>query len=77
MGRIGWLALTSCGLRKPDRFEGLVLVGGRASSSNTAGAARFIDGCKTDFDATMDALIEACIPEQDADAEKRWSKQIV
>lgn len=73
----GALVVLEAALRQPDRFEGLVLVGGRASSSNTAGAARFIDGCKVDFDATMDAFVEACIPEQDADAEKRWSKQIV
>lgn len=73
----GALVVLEAALRQPQRFQGLVLVGGRAASTNTAGAARFIDGCKTDFDATMDAFVQACITEQDAAAELRWARQIV
>jgi pimeloyl-ACP methyl ester carboxylesterase len=73
----GALVVLEAALRQPYRFDGLVLVAGRSSSSNTAGAARFIDGCKSDFHATMDTFIEACVTEQDAEAESRWGRQIV
>lgn len=73
----GALVVLEAALRQPQRFDGLVLVGGRASSANTSGAARFIEGCKASFDATMDAFVEACIPEAGADAEKRWARQLV
>jgi pimeloyl-ACP methyl ester carboxylesterase len=73
----GALVVLEAALRQPQRFEGLVLVGGRASSANTSGAARFIEGCKANFDATMDAFVDACISEADAEAEKRWARQLV
>lgn len=73
----GALVVLEAALRQPQRFEGLVLVGGRASSSNTAGASRFIEGCKADFNATMDAFVDACITETDAEPEKHWGRQIV
>ncbi len=73
----GALVVLEAALRQPDRFEALVLVAGRASSSNTAGAARFIQGCRTDFAATMDAFIRACVTEENAEAEAKWGKQIV
>jgi len=73
----GALVVLEAALRQPDRFEGLVLVDGRASSSNTAGAARFIQGCRTDFAATMDTFIRACVTEENAEAEANWGKQIV
>ncbi|HEX2544908.1 MAG TPA: alpha/beta hydrolase [Ramlibacter sp.] len=73
----GALVVLEAALRQPGRFEGLVLVDGRASASNTAGAARFIEGCRTDFPATMEAFVRACVTERDAQAELRWGKQIV
>lgn len=73
----GALVVLEAALRQPERFSGLVLVDGRPESSNTAGAARFIEGCKTDFEATMDAFVRACVTEQDAQAELRWARQIV
>lgn len=73
----GALVVLAAALRQPQRFEGLVLVAGRASSSNSAGAARFIDGCKTDFAATMRAFVRACVIEDNAEAELRWGEQIV
>lgn len=73
----GALVVLEAALRQPERFSGLVLVDGRASSSNTAGAARFIEGCKSNFPDTMDAFVAACVTESDCEAEKRWAKQIV
>jgi 3-oxoadipate enol-lactonase len=73
----GALVVMEAALRQPKRFEGLVLVGGRASSSQSAGAARFIEGCKVDFNTTMDTFVDACITEADAEAEKHWGRKIV
>jgi pimeloyl-ACP methyl ester carboxylesterase len=64
-------------LRDPSRFQGLVLVDGRYHGGKSAGAARFIEGCKSDFPRTMDLFVDACIPEEDCQAERRWARQIV
>lgn len=72
----GALVVLEAALRQPERFSGLVLVDGRAESSNTAGAARFIQGCKTDFEATMGAFAKACVTDSNAEAEMRWARQI-
>jgi pimeloyl-ACP methyl ester carboxylesterase len=63
-------------LRQPQRFIGLVLVDGRYQGGRSVGAARFIEGCRKDFNATMDAFVAACVPEEDCAAERRWAKQI-
>lgn len=64
-------------LRRPDRFSGLVLVDGRYASGRSAGADRLIAGCIANFPATMDAFVNACVPEENCEAERRWAKQIV
>jgi pimeloyl-ACP methyl ester carboxylesterase len=64
-------------LRDPSRFTGLVIVGGRYHGGRTVGAARLMEGCKTDFRGTMEAFVNACVPEEDCEAERRWGKQIV
>ena len=73
----GACVVLEAALRHPERFNGLVLVDGRYMGGLTAGARRFIDGCKTDFEATMQMFVNACIPEQDCAAERGWAKQIV
>jgi pimeloyl-ACP methyl ester carboxylesterase len=64
-------------LRHPDRFDGLVLVDGRYQGGRSAGAARFIEGCKADFAKTMDMFVTACINDPARARETRWGKQIV
>lgn len=64
-------------LRNPSRFKGLVIVDGRYYGGKSVGAARFIEGCRTDFPATMELFVNACIPDENCDAERRWAKQIV
>ncbi|MDB5944318.1 MAG: hypothetical protein JWQ13_3884 [Ramlibacter sp.] len=41
------------------------------------GTGATVKGCKADFEATMEMFIDACIPEEDCAAERRWGKQIV
>lgn len=64
-------------LRHPERFEGLVLVDPRFRSGRSEGASRMLEGCRRDFAATMDAFVNACVPEEDCAAERAWGKQIV
>lgn len=73
----GACVVLEAALRQPQRFSGLVLVDARYLGGLTAGARRFIDGCKTDFEATMQMFVDACIPEPDCAAERRWAGQIV
>ena len=73
----GACVVLEAALRKPERFGGLVVVDGRYEGTRNERRARLIEGCKADFEATMEAFINACIPEEDCEAERRWGKQIV
>lgn len=63
--------------RCPERFTGLVIVDGRYTGGRTPTRDRLIGGCKVDFAATMDAFVDACVPEADCEAERAWAKLIV
>jgi pimeloyl-ACP methyl ester carboxylesterase len=73
----GAFVVLEAALRQPQRFTGLVIVDGRYEGGKSAGATRFIEGCKADFPATMKMFVNACVPEESAEAEKRWGEQIV
>ena len=73
----GAFVVLEAALRQPQRFTGLVIVDGRYEGGKSAGATRFIEGCKADFPATMKMFVNACVPEENAEAEKRWGEQIV
>ncbi len=64
-------------LRQPQRFAGLVIVDGRYVGDRTPQQDRLIQGCRVDFSATMDAFVNACVPEEECEAEKAWGKMIV
>jgi len=64
-------------LRHPERFSGLVLVDGRYSGIRSEGANRLLAGCRADFGATMDAFVNACVPEEECEAERCWGRKIV
>jgi pimeloyl-ACP methyl ester carboxylesterase len=73
----GAFVVLEAALRQPGRFSGLVLVDGRYQGGKSAGATRFIEGCKVNFEATMEMFVNACVPEDNCEAERRWGKQIV
>jgi pimeloyl-ACP methyl ester carboxylesterase len=73
----GAFVVLEAALRQPERFSGLVLVDGRYQGGKSAGATRFIEGCKVNFEATMEMFVNACVPEDNCEAERRWGKQIV
>lgn len=73
----GAAVVLEAALRKPDLFEGLVIVSGRYVGDRTPQRDRLLQGCRANFLATMEAFVDACVPEPDCDAERSWGKQIV
>lgn len=73
----GAFVVLEAALRQPERFTGLVMVSPRYQGGKSAGATRFIEGCKANFEATMEMFVKACTPEDNCEAERRWGKQIV
>ena len=71
-GRIALMAA----LRQPNRFEGLVLIG--ATPSITVETTKpLVDGCRSDYPATVKAFVDACVPEPDSDHIRRWGRDIL
>ncbi len=73
----GAFVVLEAALRQPERFSGLVVVDGRYKGGKSDRRTRLIEGCKTDFEATMEAFVNACTPDEHCEAERRWGKQIV
>jgi len=73
----GAAVVLEAALRKPDRFEALVLVSGRYVGTRTPQRDQLLAGCRANFPATMKAFVAACVPEPDCEAERAWGEQIV
>ncbi len=73
----GAAVVLEAALRRPERFVGLVIVDGRYVGDRTPQQDRLIQGCRADFPATMDAFVNACVPEEACEAERAWGKMIV
>lgn len=73
----GGLTVLQAARRAPERFSGLVLVGARYQGALSTGAKKLVEGCKSDFPATMQTFVNACIPEPDCAAERAWCYKIV
>lgn len=63
--------------KQPSRFDGLVLVSPHYGGEANAQMMQLLEGCKTDFNATMDAFVDACVPEPECQAERAWGRKIV
>ncbi len=74
---MGAMVALEAALLHPNRFTGLVIVGGRYVGTPTPGRDRLLAGCKVNFPATMDAFVNACTPEENCGAERAWGKLIV
>jgi 3-oxoadipate enol-lactonase/4-carboxymuconolactone decarboxylase len=64
-------------LRQPARFGGLVLVDGLYHRERPQGADPFVRALQADFQATLGQFVDACVPEPDSAAIRRWGRQIV
>lgn len=64
-------------LERPQRFYGLVVVDGLYHRERPQGADPFIDALRTNYEVTLDQFVEACVPESNSAAIRRWGRQIV
>lgn len=64
-------------LNDPRRFRGLVVVDGLYHRERPAGADPFVSALQANFEATLGQFIDACVPEPDSAAIRRWGRQIV
>ncbi|HTV69123.1 MAG TPA: alpha/beta hydrolase [Rhizobiaceae bacterium] len=64
-------------LRQPSRFDGLVIIDGRYVGERSTQLDKMLQGCRSDFHATMDAFVNACVPEDECEAERAWGRLIV
>jgi len=73
----GAAVVMTAALRQPRRFDGLVLVSPHYDGTPTAQMMQFMKGCQVDFATTMEAFVEACVPEPECAAERAWGRKIV
>lgn len=64
-------------LRYSDRFTGLVSVAGLYRRTPREHGDPFVMGLQKDFNRTLEAFVEACVPEPESEAIRRWGRQIV
>lgn len=71
---MGALPCMTVAIDHPGRVAGLVLVDGTPSAG---GGQALIDGSRSDFHATTQWFVDACIPEPDSEHIRRWGRQIL
>ena len=64
-------------LKNPQRIAGLIIVDGYYFSATANENDAFLAGLKSNYPATLDAFVHACVPEEDCDHIKRWGRQIL
>lgn len=73
----GAMVALAAALAQPRRFTGLVLVDGLAYRLPLTEADPFLQSLRHDYEATLDGFVDACVPEPDSAAIRRWGRQIV
>lgn len=73
----GALTALAAVLKNPSRISGLVIVDGMYYSKPRSENDPFAMGLKTDYPATLDRFVQACVPEADSEHLKRWGRQIL
>lgn len=73
---LGALTCLQAVIRDPTRFRGLVLVDGAPAASRER-TAPLVDGSRTDYQRTVAAFVDACVPEPDSEHIRRWGRQIL
>lgn len=64
-------------LRRPQRIAGLILVDGFYYGNAPGASDPFLAGLHANYPATLDAFVEACVPEADREHIKRWGRQVL
>lgn len=71
---MGALTCMTMAIDHPDRVAGLVLVDGTPAAG---GGRALIDGSRSDFAATVQWFVDACVPEPNSEHIRRWGRQIL
>jgi pimeloyl-ACP methyl ester carboxylesterase len=75
---MGAKVVLAAALAAPERFTGLVIVDGAWAVPAPGGAAEaLIAGCRSDYRTTIEAFVDACVPEPDGANARRWARHIV
>jgi pimeloyl-ACP methyl ester carboxylesterase len=61
--------------RRPERFEGLVLVAPAVSTDGDL--APFISALRQDYPAAIGAFVDQCLPEPNSDHLRKWGRDIL
>ena len=64
-------------LKYPDRIAGLILVDGYYFGNTPNDRDSFLASLESDYTATLDAFVDACVPEEGCEHIKRWGRQIL
>jgi pimeloyl-ACP methyl ester carboxylesterase len=64
-------------LKHPQRIAGLIIVDGYYFGATSSEHDPFLAGLKSNYSATLDAFVQACVPEADCEPIKRWGRQIL
>ncbi|MCB9135382.1 MAG: alpha/beta hydrolase [Anaerolineales bacterium] len=73
----GALVAISTAIRYPQRIRGLVLVDGYYFNPTPENQDPFLAGLRAHYPQTIEAFVQACIPENDCEHIKRWGRQIL
>jgi pimeloyl-ACP methyl ester carboxylesterase len=73
---LGTVAVLEAAIRAPERFDGLVLVGG-TPTVNARTAGPLAAGSRHDFTATVRRFCDASVPEPDSGHIRRWGRDIL
>lgn len=73
----GAAVVLQAALMEPQRFNGLVLVDGLYHRPTPQGPDPFVLGLQSDYEATVGWFVDACVPEPDCAAVRRWGRQIL
>jgi pimeloyl-ACP methyl ester carboxylesterase len=75
----GAMVALSAVIQHPERFEGLVVVDGLYFKPAPAETEPFVIGLQTNFEATIGAFVDACVPESapNRDQVRRWGRAIL
>lgn len=64
-------------LKNPSCIDGLILVDGYIENTIPEDTDAFLIGLKTNYKATLEDFIQACVPEENSEHIKRWGRQIL
>jgi len=68
--------VVSVAARHPDRVTGLVLVDGFIPEGSREDDP-FVVGLRSDYDRTIEAFVQACVPDPEHEAIRHWGRQIL